>query len=101
MTQLALDLSERNRDAGMDRVAANNAEFLEIARRYAREYCRRNGSVTSDAVRVYMTSLGMKPLHRNVFGCLFKESGWYCIGRRKSELPSNHARWIGEWRFDG
>lgn len=95
--QLSLDLSERNRNAGMDRVAANNAAFLEVARRFAREYCRRNGSVTSDQVRVYMTSIGMRPSSKNAWGCLFKERGWTCVGRRKSELPSNHARWIGEW----
>lgn len=103
MNQLTFDQAEGQRlqREGQETVAAKNTRFLYDMRVYARSISAERGRVTSDDIRFYATGLGQYPTHHNCWGGVFRCPGWTCIGREPSKLPSNHARWINVYRWDG
>lgn len=102
MTATQLELGEQRRDAGIEKVSANNSEFLNTMRHVARRISQWRGQVSADDLRVWADEKGgMQPSHPNAWGGVFKQAGWVCTGRRKSAWPSNHGRWIAVWRWEG
>lgn len=101
--QLTMNLSEgqRLKVEGLAQVEANNIIWLDKMRWYAQTHAQRWGSVTSDDVRLYATSLGLYPTHHNAWGCIFKQKGWTVAGRQPSKLAGNHGRFITVWRWEG
>ncbi len=101
--QMNLDAAQgqRLKREGQEQVESKNWAFLNKMRWYAQTHAQRWGSVTSDDVRRYATSLGLYPTHHNCWAGVFRCPGWVCIGRQPSKLPSNHARWINVYRWEG
>lgn len=99
----ARSLSEgsRLRDEGKARVAAKNRAFIDQMRSEARCISRRDGSVSIDALRSYAESIEWEPTHRNAWGTVFKGRGWKAIGWQQSRIPTNRARVIRVWRWEG
>ena len=97
--QLDLLAGEEARDRGIHLVAINGAAFLERARAAARSMAEMFGEVSCDDIREWASVEGIKPHHRNVWGALFADSAWVCVGRRPSRLVSNHGREIKTWRL--
>lgn len=95
MNQLGLQL----RDAGIERVSAHNVDWLDTMRDYARTCCATFGAVTTDDLQSFAGRIGCLPDHPNAWGAIFKERGWRCVGRMRSERPSAHAREIKVWQW--
>ena len=99
MNQLAFNLSEAilQRDAGIQRVAENNQQFLEVAREVAKRQVHWYGEITCDDVR---KACPIDPLHPNAWGALFKTKEWEWTGRyRKSALVQGHGNMQRVWRL--
>ena len=98
---LAFDLpeGERQADAGIGRVKANNAEFIASMRRQARVVCQAFGFVCIDDLRKYADIIGVEPHHPNAWGAIFRSSEWVEIGMVKSKTVSNHGRTVRRWRM--
>lgn len=91
---------ETLRDAGIERVAEHNPDFLTAARGVAREMARDNGGeVWADDLRLELDARGILPNHHNAYGCIFHGPEWIPMGFRKSKVPSAHARQIRCWRL--
>lgn len=103
MTQLTLDAAHGAalQQQGLEAVETNNVIWLSKMRWYAKEQSARYGMVTSDDVRLYATSHGLYPTHHNAWGAVFRGHGWRCIGRKPSELATNHYREIRVWKWEG
>ena len=74
--QMDLFTARRRRDAGIARVSAKNATFLETMRGVARMICRQKGYVTADDLREWVSQhpeIG-EPSHYNVYGAVFHRS---------------------------
>ncbi len=99
--QLSLTEGQRLKRDGQKAVEAKNTQWLEHMRAYAQDQSRRYGMVTSDDVRLYSTSQGLYPTHHNAWGAVFRGHGWVCIGRKPSELATNHYREIRVWKWEG
>jgi hypothetical protein len=98
--QHQFDLTEalKAQDQGVALVAKNNAEFLDVARKTARQIAAKHGVVTADDVREVCP---MQPRHSNAWGALFRERGWRHTGEfRKSRLVQGHGNLQRVWRFD-
>lgn len=91
--------AEQARDAGLNQVAGNAQCFVETMRSIARGISRTNGNVSIDDLRDFAERNGIEPHHPNAWGTIFRERGWYCIGRKRSRKVSNHAREIRVWRY--
>jgi hypothetical protein len=101
MTDLRL-VGRKLRDAGRDKVAARNREWLEWIRKEARMYCLwHNNRVTVDDLRMIVSDSVREPTHHNVYGAIFNEKGWVRIGYEQSRRPKAHARPIGIWAWEG
>ena len=87
------------RKYGLDLVEKHNHDFVHLVRGYAREHSQKFGYVTSDDCRLWANLHDVYPLHPNAWGAVFRGSSWECIGRTKSQVPSNHAREIKVWRY--
>jgi hypothetical protein len=101
LTQLDLLEGERRREEGISRVAGNSAMFLARMRNKAIYISNLFGKVTSDDLRCYAKVWDIEPHHPNAWGAVFKGKNWKCIRRAKSWWPSNHARSIGIWKWEG
>ena len=66
------------RDEGIRKVAENNEEFLDLARRTAVAICELRGCVTSDEVREAMP---LVPKHPNAYGAIFKDKRFEWTGQ--------------------
>lgn len=94
-----LAFGERLKEQGLERVEAHHGDFLETMRDYAKVFSQRYGYVSSDELRRYAKAHGIEPDHPNAWGAVFQGKNWRHIGRKKSTLPSNHAREIRVWRW--
>jgi len=92
-----LQIGEFLKDFGIGEVIKNNLQFISYARNIATIVVLVNGTVTCDDVRMVTEYFKIKPHHRNVWGGIFRESRWKCVGRKKSALITNHAREIRIW----
>ena len=97
MNQQSLPL--RLKATGMDAVENSNITWVELMRSHAIWTCAADGSVTADDVRKYAREIDWQPDSPNAYGAIFRGKRWQCIGRKKSEAPSNHAREIRVWRW--
>ncbi len=95
--QLDLLAGEAKRDHGIAMVSLTGADFLERARTAARSMGRMSGKVSCDDIREWAEVEGVKPHHPNLWGAIFAGKEWVCVGRQKSQFPSNHAREIRIW----
>jgi len=67
--QLELAISERNK--GIARVKAKNADFVETMKSVARMIARKNGTVCADDLRQWASDNGMAPTSSNAWGAIF------------------------------
>ena len=87
--QLGSDL----RDRALDRLGSNRAEWLNIARGYALQICRRRGQVTADDVREI---LPIPPEYDGrVMGAVFCKSLFQKVGYKATTVASSHGRPVG------
>jgi hypothetical protein len=89
------------KEAGQDAIEQTDLVFVQRMRAAAKEISKTQGSVSSDDLRVFGCAHGIYPIHRNSYGAIFRGKGWQEIGRKKSRLPSSHAREIRIWRWQG
>lgn len=89
------------KQAGLDLVEANNETFVETMRTIAKGLSLLHGEVTTDDLRRAAEKAHLKPKHPNSWGAIFRGAGWVVIGRRPSELDTNHAREIRVWKWEG
>lgn len=101
MTQLDLFIGEQRKNQGISLVESNAMGFIEAMRREAIRISSVIGSVTSDDLRLYADRHGFIPHHQNAWGAIFRGKAWRIVGRKKSEIPDNHAREIRIWRYEG
>lgn len=69
-------------------------------REHARTISDRSGFVTSDNLRVIADELGLTPANQNTWGAIFRGPHWKIVGRKKSAVPSSHAREIKVWKYE-
>lgn len=84
----------------MQLAAEKRAEILLIAKDIARRMAQKQGEVTADDVqrRLILWDYDLSDLG-NAAGSIFKGKEWECVGWKKSERVSNHARAIRVWRL--
>lgn len=88
------------RDAGIERVARPNQEWLEAVRAEARRICGWKGHVTADDLQAWVrTSAIGPPTHHNAWGAVFKEPGWKPVGWRNSTRAKRQAGSIRMWTW--
>lgn len=102
MTQLTLDSAAGAalKHAGQDAIEQTDQGFIEAMREQAVKFSERDGSVTSDALRLWAVGQGLYPKDPHSWGCIFKGKRWTIIGYQKSVIPSNHSRPIAIWRYE-
>jgi hypothetical protein len=88
------------KEQGLDTTEMTNQAFVKMMRNYAIALCEQTGSVSSDDLRRYAATYGVRPAHSNAWGSIFRGKEWSAIGRIKSELSSNHAREIRVWTHE-
>lgn len=99
--QLDLQLGRKTRDEATEKSEAHNRGFLELMREKARGLCLEQRRVTSDDLRQYAATKGFAPTHANVWGLVFRQPGWACVGHRPSAVVTSHAREVKEWKWVG
>ena len=78
MTQLSL--GEVARDEGIQRPAADNAEWLTAASRDAARVAARHGTVSSVDIRRWADAANFHPFSPNAWGAIFSGSQWEHTG---------------------
>ena len=89
----------RLKATGLDAVEHTNLTWVEEMRHFARWVCEVKGSASADDVRGHARAIHWKPDSPNAYGAVFRGKHWKCVGRKKSEAPSNYAREIRVWRW--
>lgn len=102
MTQLTLDAADgqRLKREGLAQVEGD-AKFLAKMRRWAKEFSRQAGCVTSDDLRIIASRNGVQPRSSHSYGAIFRGTGWTVVGRQPSKLAANRGREIKVWRWEG
>ena len=95
--QMTLEAALAEKEQVLDLVTLNNEGFVKTMRKIAVDLARASGSVTSDDLRVLCRRWGIAPSHPNVWGAIFRGSGWRVLDRRASTFEGNHAREIKVW----
>lgn len=85
------------KERGLNLVESNNMEFVQTMRAYARKEIKRKGCVSIDEVRAYADKEKLKPDHCNAFGSIFRTKDFIPVGRKNSQVPSNHSRSVIIW----
>lgn len=101
MTQLTLDSAEGEllKRQGQDAIEDTDRRFVELMRECAREISEREGFVSTDDLRLYAVGHGLYPKHQNSWGSILRGAHWMIVGRKRSALPSNHAREIRIYKW--
>ena len=87
------------RDQGIQQVAQNNEQFLEVARNIARSLAECRIEITADDVR---KDCPIEPLHPNAWGAVFKTNEFEWTGEyRRSALVQGHGNMQRIWRLRG
>ena len=97
-----LDLPEglRRKERILAYMAERHAGWIDVARRVARSFAKRNGTVTADDVREYLYAVDVRPNHHNAWGAVFKGSEWeWTGGYHRSAAPSRHGNMQRIWRL--
>ncbi len=94
----SLQRARRERDKGIKRVSANNAEFLKLAREAAKTICQRKGWVCSDDIRAWSDANGIRPSHFNAFGAVLTTKeftpGEYIVSKQVQGHANRVRRWV-------
>lgn len=85
---------------GLALVEESDHKFIELMREAAIRISNIQGMVSSDDLRLYGCAHGIYPRHQNSYGAIFRGKRWREIGRKKSALPSSHAREIRVWKWE-
>ena len=94
---MSLQQALQARDEGIERVAANNQEFLKIARAEARRLCHEQGDVTANDVRKVIK---IHPVSQNAWGAVFRSSEFITNGdMRMSTHRSRHGGLNRVWKL--
>lgn len=96
--QLDLFAGRKRKDAGLAMLEHRNSEWLRAMRRLAELIAVEHGRVCIDDLRSRTHPL---PTHKNAWGAIFKDKCWRRIGFEPSSIPSNHARVVSVWRYEG
>jgi hypothetical protein len=103
MTQMGLFEALKKKDEGIKEVSGKNSFITGLLRIKAKEISRRVGEVCSDDLRAYADAEGLTVTTPEAWGAMvngiFREKGWQLIGRKQSEIVSNHGREIKVWRW--
>lgn len=92
--------SRSAKESGMSEAASSRKEILEMARSFAIQLARLQGSVCIDDVMRRLAASGIDPSALgNASGSVFKADCWECIGFVQSARVSNHSRMIRKWRL--
>ena len=99
-----LDLALAERDKGIARVKAKNADFVESARGLARMVARSKPDriITMDDVRAELVhhSEIAKPTHYNAYGAIFNDnSDFEFVGYTKSVQKQGHGNIVRRWQL--
>lgn len=104
MTQLSLldhAAGQQLRDAGVAKVTASNAEFVNRMRQVARQVSYARGWCHIDDCRRGADELGIAPSSSNAWGAIFAGKGWQRVGAKASDIPSNHRHVSPCWKWVG
>lgn len=108
--QIKLDLEAAlaARDEGVQKTASKNATFIETMRGVARLICQRQGTVTADDLKEWMShnpGLVDMPTHYNAWGAVFCNPSWRrefeFVGFIKSRQVQGHGNLIRQWKLKG
>lgn len=94
----AIEHGQRLKDRGQGVVESNNENFVWLMRKKAELIESISGQVSIDDLRRWAAERNIEPDHCNAWGTIFKGKNWVAIGRIRSAIPSNHARWITVWQ---
>jgi hypothetical protein len=100
-TTFDLTEGERRKEQGLAQAELTRKQLLEIARLFAIQIARRNGSVTSDDVFYEMLREGYDPTALGpAAGSVFRGKEWVFTGEwKKSQRLTNHASDLRVWRL--
>lgn len=96
MTISLFDDGLARKDAGIDRVKENNAQWIKEARAVAMEILSIKGEICSDDVHEAFPPPA--DAHPNVMGALMRDLGLKAVGFRPTTRPSGHGRVIRVYR---
>jgi hypothetical protein len=74
-------------------------EFLTAARWEAIRIWKRKGNITVDDVRAEVST--PSDINPTVWGALFNNSDWECVGYVKTTRQQAHGRPVGCWKYVG
>ena len=97
------DMNEASlqRDKGMQLAAERKAELVTKAKDVAHFLAATCGETNADDVQRYLIFHGNCEPLGNAASSIFRGKEWECIGWKKSERVSNHARSIRIWKLKG
>ena len=93
-----LDLALAERDLGVARVKAKNADFIATLKGAARMIARKNGTVCADDLRKWADEKGMIPTSCNAWGVIFcRNKDFKLVGYSRSTLVQGHGNLQRVW----
>lgn len=95
--KIDLATAEVRKSLGIHQVTDHNRTWVNSMREIARQICAKNGSVTTDDLRVYADNHDFHPRHPNAWGAIFHGNSWKCVGTTNSKYVTNHSRTIRVW----
>lgn len=99
MLQINLLGAEQAKIYGISLVEFNGEGFVKSMREIARNLLKENDYITIDDLRVIADKYDITPHHQNAWGSIFRSKEFEACGMQKSEIVSNHARRILQWRM--
>lgn len=99
MLQVDLFKGEQAKIYGMDLVEFNGQGFVHSMRKLAKQLLKDTPFITIDDLRIIADKYGIEPHHSNAWGSVFRTKEFEACGFQKSEIVSNHARRVLQWRL--
>jgi len=87
------------KEAGQSAMEQTDREFVTRMRAAAREISLASGFVTVENLRLIAASMCLEPIHCNSWGSVFRGPQWKIVGRKRSAMPTAHAREIKIWQW--
>ena len=79
---------------GLAKVTQNNRKMIAYYRALALIATEGGKTISTDQLRAHAVKRNLPPLHKNAWGAIFNTKDFYCVARKASTIPSNHARYI-------
>lgn len=99
---MSVQEGRRRRDAGIERAVVGRVSQLQRARHFALRLAARNGTVTSDDVRVVWKRMVGESWIGPAAGALFQSREFEFTGEFvQSNVPTNNARLLRVWKLKG